>query len=107
MLAITDASAALSMHPQTLRKYERAGLLAPRRREGGARHYSAGDLERLALIKHLAEVRRINVAGMNLALTLHDELQSMLGAMRSAGAEESRTIAERHLQRMLDLFQAR
>ena len=61
-LAIAGASAAVAMHPQTLRKYERAGLLRPARRSGGSRHYSAEDIARLELIKQLADVRRINVA---------------------------------------------
>jgi MerR family transcriptional regulator, heat shock protein HspR len=104
MLAIADASTALSLHPQTLRKYERAGLLAPHRRQGGARHYSSDDMERLALIKHLAEVRRINVAGMNLALALHDELQSMLDAMRSGTPDEALGMAESHFDRVMALL---
>lgn len=69
------------MHPQTLRKYERAGLLRPARRSGGARSYSPADLERLALIKHMADERGINVAGMALALALHDELLELLEAL--------------------------
>lgn len=76
-LAIAAAGESLSMHPQTLRKYERAGLLRPGRRPGGSRQYSPADIERLELIKYLADVRRVNVAGMALALALRDDLLSL------------------------------
>ena len=85
-VAIRHASATLSLHPQTLRKYERAGLLRPARQKSGARDYSEGDLERLELIKHLGAVRGVNVAGMALLLELHDELHGLLDAMREPRA---------------------
>jgi MerR family transcriptional regulator/heat shock protein HspR len=85
-VAIRHASATLSLHPQTLRKYERAGLLRPARQKSGARDYSASDLERLELIKHLGAVRGINVAGMVLLLELHDELQGLLAAIQEPRA---------------------
>jgi MerR family transcriptional regulator, heat shock protein HspR len=80
-LPIGGASAAVSLHPQTLRKYERAGLLRPGRRAGGSRRYSEADLQRLALIRHLAEARGINVAGMSFALGLQDEILELLQTM--------------------------
>lgn len=82
-MLIAEVSARMRMHPQTLRKYERAGLLRPARRTGGSRHYSAGDLDRLALIKHLADERGINVAGIALALSIRDELVTLLETTRS------------------------
>jgi len=103
-LAIAGASAAVAMHPQTLRKYERAGLLRPGRRSGGSRHYSADDIARLALIKHLADVRRINVAGMALVLALHDEIVSVLEEMAGVDAEAAAERAREQLLAMLELI---
>ena len=96
-LAIAEASAAVAMHPQTLRKYERAGLLRPARRSGGSRHYSADDMARLALIKHLAEVRRINVSGMALVLAIHDELVALLEAVEEMEAEAGMAYVREHV----------
>lgn len=101
---ITEVSDALAMHPQTLRKYERAGLVRPRRRSGGSRHYTSSDLERLSLIKHLADTRRINVAGMMLVLSLHDEVTALLGALEAMDAGAAACAAREHAQFMLALI---
>ncbi|MEO9256217.1 MAG: MerR family transcriptional regulator [Tepidiformaceae bacterium] len=102
---IANASAAVAMHPQTLRKYERAGLLRPARREGGARHYSDDDLARLALIKHLAEARHINVAGMRLALELRDELAQLLVLVGKANAPSREKVTRERLEHMLQMIE--
>ena len=62
------------MHPQTLRKYERAGLITPARPSGNQRLYSQTDIDRLKRIKHLADERGINVAGLELAFAMSDRL---------------------------------
>lgn len=100
-LPIAGASAAVEMHPQTLRKYERAGLLHPARREGGSRHYSADDLARLALIKHLAEEQRINVAGMAMVLALHDEIETLASELGDGDQLDGAAVRER-LQALLE-----
>lgn len=104
MLAIATASAEVAMHPQTLRKYERAGLVRPARRESGSRHYSAADLERLQLLKHLADVRRINIAGMILALELYDEMAGLLECVRAMEGQPATQIVQERIGRMLGLF---
>jgi MerR family transcriptional regulator/heat shock protein HspR len=71
------ASRLTGMHPQTLRKYERSGLLRPARREGNQRLYSEADIERLRRIRYLVEIRRINVAGLELALAMSDRLDAL------------------------------
>ncbi|MCC7363183.1 MAG: MerR family transcriptional regulator [Dehalococcoidia bacterium] len=98
-VAIAIASETLSLHPQTLRKYERAGLLRPERRGGGSRQYSQADIERLSLIKHLAEVRRVNVAGMALALAMHDDLLALLAELE--GVDDARTHARERIAQVL------
>jgi len=64
------------MHPQTLRKYERAGLLTPTRQAGNQRLYSAAEIERLRRIRYLVEERGLNVAGLELALAMTDRLDA-------------------------------
>ena len=70
------ASRLTGMHPQTLRKYERAGLLTPSRQAGNQRLYSAADVERLRRIRYLVEVRGLNVAGVAVALAMSDRLDA-------------------------------
>jgi MerR family transcriptional regulator/heat shock protein HspR len=65
------------MHPQTLRKYERAGLLTPTRHQGNQRLYSEADIERLRRIRYLVEVRGVNIAGLELALAMADRLDAL------------------------------
>jgi MerR family transcriptional regulator/heat shock protein HspR len=73
---IAVAARLTSMHPQTLRKYERAGLLSPARSAGSQRFYSAADVARLRRIQYLVETRGLNVAGVELALAMTDRLDA-------------------------------
>ena len=70
------AARELGMHPQTLRKYERLGLVQPTRTIGSVRVYSRGEIERLRLIKHLVDELGINLAGV----------QRLLESRTSSGA---------------------
>ena len=74
---IAVASRLSGMHPQTLRTYERAGLLTPARQQGNQRLYSDADLERLKRIRYLVETRGVNVAGVELALSMADRLDEL------------------------------
>ncbi len=65
------------MHPQTLRKYERAGLLTPSRHGANQRFYSEADVRRLRRIQYLVEERGLNVAGLDLALRMSDRLDAV------------------------------
>jgi MerR family transcriptional regulator, heat shock protein HspR len=65
------ASMLTGMHPQTLRKYERAGLLEPSRCKK-LRMYSDEDIARLRVIKHLVDDLGLNLAGVKVALAIHD-----------------------------------
>ncbi len=77
LYSIAVASRLTGMHPQTLRKYERAGLLTPARQDGNQRLYSDEDIQRLRRIRHLVEVRGINIAGLELALGMADRLDAL------------------------------
>ena len=65
------------MHPQTLRKYERAGLVSPSRQGGNQRLYSDADIRRLRRIQFLAAERGLNIAGLEMALRMSDRLEAI------------------------------
>jgi MerR family transcriptional regulator/heat shock protein HspR len=72
---ISMAAQLLGMHPQTLRKYERLGLVQPTRTVGSMRVYTRGELERLRLIKHLVDEAGINLAGVQRLLSIAEVVQ--------------------------------
>ena len=65
------------LHPQTLRLYEREGLLAPSRSEGNTRLYTAGDLERLEVILKLTRELGVNLAGVEIILNMREKMGEM------------------------------
>ena len=72
---ISMAAELLEMHPQTLRKYERLGLIQPSRTIGSIRLYSREELERLRLIKRLVDELGINLAGVQRLLSIAEVMQ--------------------------------
>jgi MerR family transcriptional regulator, heat shock protein HspR len=78
LIFISVAARMLSMHPQTLRKYERLGLVQPARTLGSMRLYSEEAIERLRLIKFLVEDAGVNLAGVQRLLAVAESLQRML-----------------------------
>ncbi len=72
---ISMAARLLDMHPQTLRKYERLGLVRPTRTMGSMRLYSRDELDRLRLIKHLVEEAGVNLAGVQRLLSIAESIQ--------------------------------
>jgi MerR family transcriptional regulator, heat shock protein HspR len=79
---ISMAARILGMHPQTLRKYERLGLVQPTRTIGSMRLYSQEELERLKLIKRLVEDGGINLAGVQRLLSIAEVVQRLRPLMR-------------------------
>jgi MerR family transcriptional regulator/heat shock protein HspR len=79
---ISIAARMLGMHPQTLRKYERLGLVQPTRTIGSMRLYSREELDRLKLIKRLVGGGRINLAGVQRLLSIADVMQRIRPLMR-------------------------
>src|ERR1700676_5772299 len=65
------------LHPQTLRLYERVGLLAPSRSEGNTRLYTDGDLERLEVILKLTRELGVNLAGVEIILNMREKMAGM------------------------------
>ena len=72
---ISVAARMLGMHPQTLRKYERLGLVQPARTIGSMRLYSQDQLDRLKLIKRLVDDGGINLAGVQRLLSVAEVVQ--------------------------------
>lgn len=87
LFVISVAARLVEMHPQTLRKYEREGLIAPSRTTGNLRLYSDSDIERLRQVKYLVEQRGLNLAGVQLALELTRQLQSIRQEATSPSVE--------------------
>ena len=79
---ISVAARMLGMHPQTLRKYERLGLVQPGRTIGSMRVYSRDELERLRAIKRLVDDAGINLAGVQRLLSIAEVVQRMRPLMR-------------------------
>jgi len=91
---ISVAAELADLHPQTLRAYEREGLLRPARTEGGTRRYSARDVERLRFIRTLTQDEGLNLAGVRIVLELGEKLErarSRIGELE----EMVRVLAER------------
>ena len=65
------------VHPQTLRMYERKGLLTPERTTGNTRRYSAEDIARLRRIQQLTQNEGVNLAGAKMVLRLEEQLERM------------------------------
>lgn len=87
LFVISVAARLVEMHPQTLRKYEREGLIAPSRTSGNLRLYSDEDIERLRQVKYLVEQRGLNLAGVQLVLELTHALRGLrLHLKRSSSA---------------------
>jgi MerR family transcriptional regulator/heat shock protein HspR len=72
---ISVAAEMSELHPQTLRAYERDGLLTPYRTPGGTRRYSMRDVERLRLIRRLTQEEGLNLAGVRLVLDMGERLE--------------------------------
>jgi len=92
---ISMAARLLDMHPQTLRKYERLGLVSPTRTVGSMRLYSADELERLRLIKHLVDEAGVNLAGVQRLLSIAEAVQRI--RQQPMSEEASKTDARRRL----------
>src|ERR1051325_922918 len=102
---ISVAARLLAMHPQTLRKYERAGFLTPNRTGGMLRLYSEEDIKRLQLIKHLVDELGLNLAGVELGLALAKLLEQLQQAVEETkDPVELRVRLREGLQQAQDLL---
>jgi MerR family transcriptional regulator/heat shock protein HspR len=101
---ISTAARLLDMHPQTLRKYERLGLVRPTRTIGSMRLYSREELERLRVIKHLVEEAGINLAGVQRLLTIAEAIQRIRPLMQQdVGRADARRRIAQELKRISEM----
>ncbi len=92
---ISVAARILDMHPQTLRKYERLGLIRPGRTLGMLRLYSTEDIRKLRLIRHLSDEMGLNLAGVEFALAAVQNLLTMQQRLAARlGHEAGETVSE-------------
>ena len=78
---ISVVATMLDIHPQTLRQYEREGLVEPSRTQGRMRLYSQRDIERMKLILRLTRQMGVNLAGVDLVLQLKEQIDEMQNEM--------------------------
>ena len=103
MFVISVAARLVEMHPQTLRYYERAGLLKPSRSSGKIRLYSQREIERLRKISRLTNELGVNLAGVEIIMDLTERIEAMQERMKKREAE---LIAEvERLKRELETLQ--
>ena len=74
---ISAVASKYNIHPQTLRLYEREGLLIPSRTEGNTRVYKEKDLKKLESILNLSREMGVNLAGIEIILNMKDKMESM------------------------------
>ena len=100
IILISMAARVLGMHPQTLRKYERLGLVRPSRTAGSMRLYSREEIARLRLIKRLVDDLGVNLAGVQQLLLIAEVVDRMRPLMTADGFD--RDDRRRRLGRELD-----
>jgi len=74
---ISVVSTILNIHPQTLRQYEREGLVKPSRTQGRMRLYSQRDIDRMKMILRLTRQMGVNLAGVDVVLQLKEQIDTM------------------------------
>jgi len=75
VFVISVAAELAGVHPQTLRMYERKGLIRPQRTQGNTRRYSQADIEIVRLIQELTQDRGMNLAGVEMVIQLQQQLE--------------------------------
>ena len=94
------------MHPQTLRKYERVGLVKPSRTIGMLRLYSEDDIARLRLIKHLVGDLGLNLAGVQMTIEAFNHLLKIRSRLDTVETRDLRRFVEGGLEELFELLHA-
>lgn len=99
---ISVAAELAGMHPQTLRIYERKGLVEPARTKGGSRRYSDGDIEQLDRIQQLTS-EGLNLEGVRRILELEAEVERLRAELEEARSDATEAVRETHRKYRRDL----
>lgn len=83
LFMISVVSEMLGLHPQTLRIYEREGFIKPKRSEGNTRLYSEEDVEKLEMILRLTRELGVNLAGVEVILSMREKMEQMQRLMEN------------------------
>ena len=103
---ISVAAELAGVHPQTLRIYERKGLLDPARTQGGSRRYSDDDIDRLRRIQDLTTAG-LNLEGVRRVMALEDEVRRLQGEVARLQSQLTDAVAQTHRQYRRDLVPLR
>jgi MerR family transcriptional regulator, heat shock protein HspR len=84
---ISVAAASAGMHAQTLRTYDRLGLVSPRRTSGGGRRYSQNDVELLREVQRLSQDEGVNLAGIKRIIELTNQVEALQQRLKEMADE--------------------
>ncbi len=87
VFVISVAAELAGMHPQTLRQYDRLGLVSPQRTAGRGRRYSTRDIEQLREVQRLSQQEGMNLAGIKRILELENEVHALRNRLAEVEAE--------------------
>ena len=102
VIFISMAARELGMHPQTLRKYERLGLIQPTRTIGSMRMYTPEEIDRLRVIKRLVDGLGINLAGVQKLLSVGEVVNRMRALVEHPNDASALSDRQQALQREMD-----
>lgn len=102
LFMISVVSEMLGIHPQTLRIYEREGFIKPKRTEGNTRLYSEDDVEKLEMILRLTRELGVNLAGVEVILSMREKMEQMQREMEGT-IQQLREELEREIRRREEL----
>ena len=100
---ISVAAELVSVHQQTLRHYERLGLIEPQRGKGEIRYYSPQDIEKIQQIRRLIEDLGVNLAGVEVILNMREQMQKMHEDFTEA-LEQTRQQHEADIRRLKEII---
>jgi MerR family transcriptional regulator/heat shock protein HspR len=101
---ISVAARMLGMHPQTLRKYERLGLVRPPRTLGSMRVYTLQEIERLRVIKHLVDEAGVNLAGVQRLMRVAEVVERMRELLDEPLDTDARSRLDREFDALLRIL---
>jgi MerR family transcriptional regulator/heat shock protein HspR len=95
MYVISIAARLLGLHQQTLRYYERVGLIRPKRTAGNIRMYSNADIQRVRTAQRLISELGVNLAGVDIILRMNEQIRRLQAELEATRAELNRLRATR------------
>ena len=101
VFVISVAAELAGMHPQTLRQYDRLGLVSPQRTPGGGRRYSALDVDRLREVQRLSQEEGVNLAGIKRIIELENQVAALHQRLAEVAHERDEVLTAAAMRREL------